>query len=387
MRHGRRQFRPAVTGLEGRQLMAAAALSTVVTFKGNNESVVSPLVMDGQGNLYGSTSGGGAGHGAADATVFEIPAGTQKVETLATFNGRTGYVISGVTVDQQGDVFGTITGEGGTIGNGQAFEIPAGTKTVDTLASFDNYNEEVPDGVIEGPAGNLFGTAAIGGPIGVASIFEIAKGSDVVTPLAGFNGTAPAPKSLVEDAQGDLFGTNAGGGKLGIGSVYELPKGSNTVETVATFDGLNGAGISNLTMDAQGNLYGTTEDGGQFGVGSIFEIAKGSNIVTTLASFDTLNGSEPDPLVGVVMDAQGNLYGTTRAGGANNTNTGTVFELPKGSSTITTLATFKDSSGPLVSGLTLDGQGNLYGSLDGQGSSGGTIFKVVLSKTAAASTT
>jgi uncharacterized repeat protein (TIGR03803 family) len=387
MRHGRRQFRPAVTGLEGRQLMAASALSTVATFSKSNESVVSPLVMDGQGNLYGSTSGGGEGHGAADATVFEIPAGTQKVETLATFNGRTGYVISGVTVDTQGDVFGTISGEGGTIGNGQAFEIPAGTKTIDTLASFNNYLEEYPDGVIEGPAGNLFGTAAIGGQFGVATIFEVAKGSGVVTPLAGFDGAAPAPKGLVEDAQGDLFGTNAGGGKLGIGSVYELPKGSSTIETLATFDGLNGAGISNVTMDAQGNLYGTTEDGGQYNVGSIFEIAKGSNTVTTLASFDTLNGSEPDPRVGLVMDAEGNLYGTTEAGGANNTNTGTVFELPKGSSTITTLATFKNSSGPLVSGLMLDGQGDLYGSINGTGSSGGTIFKVVLAKTAASTAT
>jgi uncharacterized repeat protein (TIGR03803 family) len=219
-----------------------------------------------------------------------------------------------VTVDSKGDVFGTISGEGGVIGNGQAFEIPAGSKSATMLASFDNvYNQEFPDGVIEDGQGNLFGTAAIGGSDGVGSIFEIAKGSSTPIALAGFNGAAPAPKGLVADAQGNLYGTDAGGGSQGYGSVYELAKGSNTITPLATFNGLDGAGISNVTIDPQGNLFGTTEDGGMYGAGSIFEIAKGSNTATTLASFDTLNGSEPDRLVGVVEDAQGDRHGL-RAG-------------------------------------------------------------------------
>ena len=78
MRHGRRQYRPAVTGLEVRQLLSNApvTLSTVATFQGANKSVVSPVVMDGQGDLFGSISGGGQGHVAADATVFEITEGS-----------------------------------------------------------------------------------------------------------------------------------------------------------------------------------------------------------------------------------------------------------------------------------------------------------------------
>jgi len=383
MRQDRRQFRPGVTGLEARQLLSnvPATPSTVVSFKGNNHSVVSPLVMDGQGNLYGSASGGGNGSGKGVGSVFEIPAGTQKPVTLATFDGQKGYLISNVTVDAKGDVFGTISGEGGVIGNGSAFEIPAGSKTPTMLASFDNnYNQEFPHGVIEDNQGNLFGTAATGGPDGVGSIFEIARGSNTPIALAGFNQAAPAPEGLVADAQGNLFGTDAGGGSQGYGSVFELARGSHTITPLVTFGGLDGAGISNVTIDSQGNLYGTTEDGGEYGAGLVFEIARGSNTATTLASFNTLNGAEPSRAVGVVADASGNLYGVTKAGGAYNSNNGTVFELAKNSGTITTLATFKNNTGYLVNGLAIDAQGNLEGSVNGTGSNGGAIFKVVLGK-------
>jgi uncharacterized repeat protein (TIGR03803 family) len=180
----------------------------------------------------------------------------------------------------------------------------------------------------------------------------------------------------VMDAQGDLFGTNAGGGPSGIGSVYEIAKGSGTVTTLAKFNGFNGAGISNVVIDGQGNLFGTTEDGGLFGDGSVFEIAKGSNTATTLATFDGPNGSTPAQSVGVTLDAQGNLFGTTKSGGTNGD--GTVFEIAKGSNTITTIANFTSTGQALVSGLVADNQGSLYGTTNGTGTAGGTVFKVNL---------
>ena len=299
MRHGRRQFRPLVTGLEGRQLMSNAPLSTVATFKGSNESVVSAPVMDAQGDLYVSTSGGGETRGKGDGAVFEIPAGSKNPVTLASFDGRTGSLISGVTLDSQGNLFGTISGQGGFIGNGSAFEIAAGTKTATTVASFNDYavdqfgSQFPPNGVVADSQGDLFGTAAIGGPKGIASAYEIPAGSNTPMPIAGFNGTAPAPKGLVMDAEGNLYGTDAGGGPYGAGSVYEIAKGSNTVTPLVTFNGINGAGISNVVVDNQGNLFGTTEDGGLYGDGTVFEIAKGSNTATTLATFNGLNGTAP----------------------------------------------------------------------------------------------
>ena len=89
-------------------------------------------------------------------------------------------------------------------------------------------------------------------------------------------------------------------------------------------------------MDSSGNFYGTTGEGGASGDGTVFELAKGSTPITTLASFNGSNGSNPQ--AGLIMDSSGNLYGTAQNGGANGY--GTIFEVAKGSSTITDLASF-----------------------------------------------
>ena len=78
-----------------------------------------------------------------------------------------------------------------------------------------------------------------------------------------------------------------------------------------------------MTLDTQGNLYGNTYDGGANGVGSVFEIAKGSGKITTLASFDGTNGA--NPFAGLTLSGDGILYGTTNNGGESGV--GTVFEL------------------------------------------------------------
>jgi uncharacterized repeat protein (TIGR03803 family) len=380
MRQGRRQFRPDVAGLEDRQLLSAApaALSTVASF-GTTNTTISPPVMDAQGDLFGTTSAGSEGHGAGIGKVYEIPAGTDKVEILASFNGRTGYLISGVSLDAQGNLYGTIGGEGGTIGNAEAFEIPAGTKTVNMIASFNGDAGQFPDGVVADAQGNLFGTVADGGVDGIATVYEIPAGSNSTRPVVQFSGAAPAPKGVVMDAQGNLYGTNQGGGADGIGSIYEVAKGSKTITTLATFGGLSGPGISSPTLDAQGNIYGTADEGGQYGYGTVFEIPKGSNTVVTLASFDGPNGSTPDASAGVVRDAQGNLYGITRTGGSNGD--GTIFEIAAGSNTVTTLLNFTSTRQNAVTGLLLDGQGDLIGTTAGDGGTAGTVFKLILSET------
>ena len=379
-------------------MLATSALSTIASFSGiPRDKIVGGLVMDGQGNLYGTTSAGGVvggsdgGGGKGDSTVFEIPSGSKKVATLASFDGGAGYGINGLSLDGQGNLFGTTTGEGGANGDGMVFKVAAGSRVVTTVASFDGINGEFPKGVTADGQGNLYGTTAVAE--GSATAFEIPRGANTISTLAQFSTPGPAPKGVVADGQGNLFGTDATGGVNGTGTVYEIARGSNTVTTLASFAGNNGSGISNVVMDGQGNLYGTTADGGLDGDGTAFEIARGSNIVTTLASFnlnntnkaDNTNGLVPDPNVGVVMDGQGNLYGTTVAGGLYGD--GTVFEIARGSGTVTTLTSFKSFSGASVNDLVLDGQGNLFGTTDGAGNSGGTVFKVTLNHQPAASTT
>jgi uncharacterized repeat protein (TIGR03803 family) len=388
---GRRQFRPMVSGLEGRQLMATSALTTVASFSSSQQADVGGLTMDSHGNLYGTTSAGGDGTGLGDSTVFEIANGSKKVTTLASFNNFLGYGINNVVVDGQGNVFGSITQEGVQNSDGRVFEIARGSKEVTTVAQFNGTNGEFPSALTIDNQGNLYGTTNVGyadsgNTVNGATAFEIAKGSNAVTTLTTFNNTGSArngmmvtaPNGVVVDGQGDLFGTNANGAPQAASTVYEIAKGSNTVNTLAAF-GPDSAGVSNVTLDSQGNLFGTTEYGGPLNDGTVFEIPKGSNTVNLFARFNKNNGANPNPNVGLVMDSQGNLYGTTLNGGTNND--GTIFEITPGSNLITTLASFSGTgiNASTVSDLMLDGKGDLYGTTNRGGKNGGgTVFKLTL---------
>jgi hypothetical protein len=198
---------------------------------------------------------------------------------------------------------------------------------------------------------------------------------------------AAGPGGLIIDANGNLLGTTLAGGAHFGGTVFEIVKTASgyasSPTTLVSFCGLfnctPGPGPGNLIMDANGNLFGTTEAGGtssnclHTSCGSVFEIVKTVNgyasSPTTLVSFCALpqcaDGQEPG---GLVMDANGNLFGTTLAGGAHH-GSGTVFEIVKTAngyaSTPTTLYSFcalpHCADGALPVGLVMDAKGNLFG--------------------------
>ena len=145
---------------------------------------------------------------------------------------------------------------------------------------------------------------------------------------------------------------------------------------LASFNGNNGSGpVSGLIMDSSGNLYGTASARGANNDGTVFELAKGSSAITTLASFNGANGRLP--VAGLIMDSSGNLYGTTVSGGANGD--GTAFELAKGSGAITTLASFYGVNGSNPhGGLIMDSSGNFFGTTDSGGANGdGNVFELL----------
>jgi uncharacterized repeat protein (TIGR03803 family) len=210
--------------------------------------------------------------------------------------------------------------------------------------------------------------------------------------VGGSDGTFPA-STLIRDSAGNLYGaTFSGGGHgnfgQGSGTVFQLSRNPNgrwsehiLYQFTGGSDGLNPYGT--LLLDARGNLYGTTLSGGVHNLGTVYKLTPPTSARRTwtqkvLYSFAGGNDGEA-PYAGVIADANGNLYGTTSGGGG--TNSGTIFRLsPKGSSgwTESLLYTFNflSGEGPYCS-LLMDSNGNLYGTtFRGGNNDGGTVFQL-----------
>jgi uncharacterized repeat protein (TIGR03803 family) len=139
---------------------------------------------------------------------------------------------------------------------------------------------------------------------------------------------------LIADDHGDLFGTTALGGANGQGTVFEIAKTAtgyaSSPTTLVNFNGANGGILyGSLIVDAHGDLFGMTAAGGATGQGTVFEIAKTTHgyasTPTTLVNFNGTDGAAP--YGSLTADAHGDLFGTTNYSGPNNTGYGTVFEI------------------------------------------------------------
>ncbi|MGD0567709.1 MAG: choice-of-anchor tandem repeat GloVer-containing protein [Candidatus Sulfotelmatobacter sp.] len=239
-------------------------------------------------------------------------------------------------------------------------------------------------GLVSDGKGNLFGTAGNGGMnvncTGCGTVFELSPGANgtwtfkVIYSFTSVNGDGSGPDGgLVFDGQGNLYGTTIIGGSSYQGTVYELspkPNGTWSEKVIYSFTGGVGGSFpysTTLILDAAGNLYGTTENGGAYGFGLAFELVKGSNGTWTenvLHSFaDKNDGGYPyaSPLL---FDTAGNLYGSSPSAGAHDY--GNVFQLARGTGgtwaekPIYAFTGAAGSSGP-IGGLLFDSAGNIYG--------------------------
>jgi uncharacterized repeat protein (TIGR03803 family) len=141
-----------------------------------------------------------------------------------------------------------------------------------------------------------------------------------------------------------------------------------TEATVYTFSNA-GTGFNSyggLIFDSAGNLYGTTREGGAFGSGTVFELSPGPGGVWTETVLYSFKGGSKDgahPVAPLVFDKVGNLYGTTYVGGTSYR--GTAFELSpdgKGGWTESVIYNFYGKKGTYPeAGLVIDLAGNLYG--------------------------
>lgn len=286
----------------------------------------SRLISDASGNLYGTTFAGGAD---SAGTVFKLtPAGVETV--LHSFKGGADGAnpIAKLTFDSAGNLYGT-TSAGGAYGGGTVFEVSnAGTETV--LHSFGNGTDgsDPVAGVSISKKGEIFGTTSTGGSSGYGTIFALtasksgwketilhsfALQSDGGTPYAG----------LVFDQSGNLYGTTTAGGEGGEnggGTIFKLTHSAGGL-TFSVLDGLAGYGISgtyrNVILDASGNIYATTHCDGSYSAGTVYELTPSGSTWNYNPLYEFTGGSDGQySFSNLVFDKQGNLYGTTKYGGA-----------------------------------------------------------------------
>jgi uncharacterized repeat protein (TIGR03803 family) len=305
------------------------------------------LIFDAQGNLYGTTyKGGNYGHG----TVFELsPAGggTWTESVLHHFKvisivGDGGFPEAGLIFDSQGNLYGTAYA-GGSQAVGEVFKLTpvgGGTWSKSTIYYFNGANGANPNSqLISDSQGNLYGTTYAGGANQVGTVYELSpngSGGWTGKVLHSFipgsdGGTNPVQDTLVFDSQGVLYGTTSLGGPLNAGTVYKLtPNGSGgwAKTTLHNFgagtDGVNPH--TGLLIDTNGNLYGTTYNGGTFGNGEVFKLAPNGSGYTYTILHNLFAGSDAShPYGPLYLDSSGNLYGTSFLGGSNNK--GTIYEI------------------------------------------------------------
>jgi uncharacterized repeat protein (TIGR03803 family) len=335
------------------------------------------VIRDAAGNLYGTTSAGGAANA---GVVFKLDAATGQETVLHSFTGGTdgGYPEGGVILDSAGDLFGTTAG-GGAHGEGVVFMLDAaGHETV--LHSFNGADGDDPQaGVIRDAAGNLYGTTYFGGAAGAGTVFKLdAAGKEAV--LYSFTGGADGgnPQAgVIRDAAGNLYGTTLYGGGAGAGVVFKLDGAGNETVVYSFTTAADGANpYAGLIADPAGNLYGTTEYGG-IGLGVVFEVNTAGQ-ESVLYSFALgANGAEgAEPRGTLARDSDGNLFGATSNGGA--ADTGVVFSLgATGQAAVLYTFTGGADGGYPYDGVIRDTAGNLYGTTAYGGAAGaGVVFKV-----------
>lgn len=406
--------------------------SVIFSFTGNAGGAFpdSELLVDTAGNIFGDTQNGGStGCDRGCGTVFELRpgSGTNRIgQVIANFPSQDGgYAEAALVMDSQGNFYGTTT-QGGDYDYGTVFQISPSSNGQWTRTILHSFQGGTSDGelplaslILDG-AGNLYGTTFYGGngvslqcgsiACGNGTVFKLAPGANgkwtetVIYRFAGGSDGINPAANLMIDKSGNLYGTTqAGGGTgtecagFGCGTVFELSPGANglwTKKVIYNFTGPDNSDgwfpCSWLVADQAGNLYGTTEYGGGEDIGTVFKLSPNSGgwNESVLYSFQYSSIDGNRPYAGLTFDGSGNLYGTTLLGGpgeclgGGDGSCGSVFELSPAGSNWTEkvlyffqgLLTSPPDGGFPQGGVVLDKNGNLYGTTYAGGASSDTYL-------------
>ncbi|MGA8301128.1 MAG: choice-of-anchor tandem repeat GloVer-containing protein [Terriglobales bacterium] len=327
--------------------------------------------------------------------MFVAPgASGQTFSVLYTFTGGNDGAFPGVTptLDAAGNLYG------GTVENASStckafcsniFKLsPAGQETT-LFTSKGGVQGFGPSTLIVNKSGTIYGTMQYGGKDIAGYVFKLSK-KDKITMLHQFpasSGDGQLPAFLILDPAGNMHGLAVQGGGtgcdgLGCGIIFELAKKKFQESIIDFTDGIWLP--DSLLLDAKGNLYGTSYFGGGAGCGgtgcgTVFKIDTTGNITILYRFQGVPDASLPEGQI--ALDSEGNVYGTTWEGGNGSicqpSGCGTIYKIdPSGKETVLHEFSYNDGALP-EGGVLLDSSGNLYGTAYAGGNHGfGTVFKI-----------
>ena len=377
----------------------AQTLTTLTSFSGTTSYSPCALIRGNDGNFYGA-SGGTAPNLDALFNIFQItPAGTV---TYVVY-GAVSFQATSLLQGSDGSFYGTSKDGGNT--NGMIFKATPGKALVVSHQFVGTDGASPVGGMVQATDGNFYGTTAAGGNGATAANFYIGPGVifrttpsgsfSVIYMFSGSDGYSPNG-NLIQATDGNLYGTTESGGEGCNASAAYMPSGCGTVFRISTAGTLTtlhlfiaavdgSAPLTGLVQAADGNLYGTTSAGGPNGYGTVFRITT-AGAFTTLHSFTGTDGAVPNGATPMVQATDGNFYGTTygqgKHGKTGQPNQGTIFKMTP-SGTLTTLYSFcaqtNCADGAYPNSLVQGSDGNFYGTTAEGGANGaGTVFELSL---------
>ncbi len=335
-------------------------LTPLYNFEGGSDGIgpQTRVAIAQDGTLYGATYQGGEGTcpgsgGNGCGTIFHLrPPSTAPRSVLAPWNETVLYRFTGgsdggapdgdITFDQSGSIYGTTSGGGSPsclYGCGVIYNLTrSGGGWAETVlySAQDGEDGALPHGgVVFDTSGNLYGAFQGCFLHCYGTVYELSPSGSGWTEQTlyrftnGSDGNGP-DGSVIIDGAGDLYGSSWDGGSGGGGVVFELIPSFGSWSFNLVYS-LAGGGDScgpndRLLMDQAGNLYGTTYCDGTHGAGSVFKLIPGASGWTYIDLYDFTDGNDGGyPRSNVVLDGQGNLYGTASIGGTGHV--GVVWEI------------------------------------------------------------